>query len=330
MRKILFIFLGLLSAIFISELLLRLDPKYRFDSLTGWTHSVTSEYHAKCYRPSKILGLELIPGSCDRINSLGMYDKSYSMEKPGNAYRILLLGDSITERGAWSSIIEERLNSQGHFEILNCGVSAWGLVNYYRYLKYKGLKLEPDMVLIGFCLNDLSKALVYIYTDKKKKEMKLFTIENSKGSDFSVKVNPGLFRYSFLYRFLFINVIKGADPAKRDDKTCVQMLSEMKMMANGNIYAVIFPYLKPLEQYSGSENAEYTDLISALENTGIEYLDLHDHFNRFSDAQLISYRIFPEDQIHFNEEANEIKANVIYSWLLEKIKKAGVDRPDVQ
>jgi lysophospholipase L1-like esterase len=98
-----------------------------------------------------------------RINSLGFRDDEIPVVKrPGEA-RILVLGDSIT----WGDYIEaeevyvERMQQQLRrllpdrpIEVINAGVGDVGLAEEIAILKETGLKVEPDVVMVAFYLND--------------------------------------------------------------------------------------------------------------------------------------------------------------------------------
>ena len=100
-------------------------------------------------------------GSHVKINSSGFRDKEYSLKK-GNHYRIITIGDSITigNRLALSEIyakqLEKMFEDKGKpVEVLNMGVGGFNANQAVSFLKEKGLKFSPDVVVYGFCLNDI-------------------------------------------------------------------------------------------------------------------------------------------------------------------------------
>jgi hypothetical protein len=95
-----------------------------------------------------------------RTNSFGMRDKEYSLSKPDNAFRIAVLGDSMTLpagveiEDAYHSRLEELSNEVSggdRVEVLNFGVGGYQLKQYFAVLKHKAMKFSPDLVFIGFC-----------------------------------------------------------------------------------------------------------------------------------------------------------------------------------
>jgi hypothetical protein len=93
-------------------------------------------------------------------NSLGMRDKEYSLTKPANTKRIVVIGDSfamgsgVSDSENYPTVLEELLGDNYkdiNIEVLNFGVGGYGLRNYVAVLNEKAMAFDPDLVLIGFC-----------------------------------------------------------------------------------------------------------------------------------------------------------------------------------
>jgi len=95
-----------------------------------------------------------------RSNSLGFRGREISIKKPAGATRILVLGDSITiqtgfpEEETYPYLLEKILSDSRKVEVINAGVPGVGLQEEIYILKETGLRVSPDLVLIGFYLND--------------------------------------------------------------------------------------------------------------------------------------------------------------------------------
>lgn len=98
-----------------------------------------------------------------KINSDGFRGRDYTLEKPENTFRIIVLGDSFTFgfgldiEKTFPYIFEEMLNrgfSKTHYEVLNFGLPGANTAVEVNFLKEKGLKYDPDLVIIGFLHND--------------------------------------------------------------------------------------------------------------------------------------------------------------------------------
>ncbi len=93
-----------------------------------------------------------------QTNSRGLRDKEYKLNKTEGIKRIVVLGDSFT----WGfgvnndEIYTERLESiLPNTEVINLGVTAYQLWQEIIYLKREGIKYHPDIVIVGFSLNDI-------------------------------------------------------------------------------------------------------------------------------------------------------------------------------
>lgn len=122
------------------------------------------------YSENKELIYELVPNSYStywgvpvRINSYGTRGKEFSFKKENGKFRILVLGDSVTfglkveEEKLYTSLLESKLNGyagKNIYEVINAGVMGYAPVQEAYFLKEKGLDLNPDLVIIGFCLSN--------------------------------------------------------------------------------------------------------------------------------------------------------------------------------
>jgi lysophospholipase L1-like esterase len=97
------------------------------------------------------------------INSDGFRGKDYSLEKPNNTIRILVLGDSVAfgwgvnDNETFPVFLEKMLNkdSQKKYEVLNLAVPGYNTKQEVEMLKTKGLKYSPDLIIIAYHRNDI-------------------------------------------------------------------------------------------------------------------------------------------------------------------------------
>lgn len=91
-----------------------------------------------------------------RTNGKGFREESFN-SSPQDNFRIVVVGDSCTfgwgvnRSDRYTDILEYRLNrnSTKEFQVLNLAVPGYGIANYYRVLKHRGLKYNPDLIVIG-------------------------------------------------------------------------------------------------------------------------------------------------------------------------------------
>ena len=98
------------------------------------------------------------------FNRYGLRDHDFELEKAEGEYRVLAIGDSFTFGigvqldDCWTEVLERGLaERQGRpVEVINAGFAAgFQPAHYESWLASDGIRLAPDVVAIGLCLNDL-------------------------------------------------------------------------------------------------------------------------------------------------------------------------------
>jgi len=118
------------------------------------------------------LAYELVPGMTAecwggevRVNQKGMRSSEHFEHLSESAVRILTLGDEATfgrlvdQERAYPSVLGRLLNGDEfkpgcEFEVLNMGVSGYGVADAASVLQYRGLGLNPDLILVSYSLDD--------------------------------------------------------------------------------------------------------------------------------------------------------------------------------
>jgi len=100
------------------------------------------------------------------INSLGFRGDEIAVIKPPNTIRIAVLGASTTfcaevseNKATWPEIVKIKLNEKfpNHtFEMINGGVSGYGIASSLINLRHRILHLRPDIIIVYHATNDLS------------------------------------------------------------------------------------------------------------------------------------------------------------------------------
>ncbi|MBE9194045.1 SGNH/GDSL hydrolase family protein [Synechocystis sp. LEGE 06083] len=102
-----------------------------------------------------------------RINADGLRDRHYEKDKPADAYRIVVLGDSFSEaiqvnedETYWSAIEKNLASCAGltgkTVEVINFGVGDYGTAQEYLTLRHHAIEYQPDLVLLQiFTGNDI-------------------------------------------------------------------------------------------------------------------------------------------------------------------------------
>jgi lysophospholipase L1-like esterase len=121
------------------------------------------------YQPDRELGWKLVPGAEDedggvrvRINEDGLRGPRAARPKPAGVTRILWLGDSVTfgygvarDEDTFPFLVAKQLGT----ESVNAGVGGYAPWQELAWLEREGWSYEPDRIVVGFVLNDLTEPL---------------------------------------------------------------------------------------------------------------------------------------------------------------------------
>lgn len=102
------------------------------------------------------------------ISSQGLRDIEHRPDKPPGSRRILVLGDSFMfgQGVRMEQSMPRQLEGMLHgVEVVNAGTPGYDLGQEYLYFKDRGYRFEPDLVLLGFFINDLARASELDETD---------------------------------------------------------------------------------------------------------------------------------------------------------------------
>lgn len=130
-------------------------PLWEWDEKLHYKHRANATRYWHSYKNKPIY-----------INEYGHHDHSFPRKKKKNELRILNLGDSITmghgvtRDETYSKYMEAylagMLKDYSKIEVINAGVQGYSTFQELELLK-RSLLFEPDIVTIGFCLNDVTE-----------------------------------------------------------------------------------------------------------------------------------------------------------------------------
>ena len=120
-----------------------------------------------------VLGLRLaanydgwFAGVPAHTNSLGFRDtREYQLAKAPDTFRVLVLGDSVTfghgalNETSYPYLLEQRLREWRpavKWEVWNLGIPGYNTAQELAYLNQIGDRYAPDLVIVGFFLNDFN------------------------------------------------------------------------------------------------------------------------------------------------------------------------------
>jgi len=277
-------------------------------------------FNSSNFRPSRSLGYELVQNSKLGTNSMGMFDKERVGEKTKGVYRIICLGDSTTANSEYVTILERLLtenNRDRGFEVWNCGVPSYAAIQYCRALEEKWLRYEPDMVIIGFCLNDFDVTPLVVRESNR-------LVGYFPNQEIRPHVNPFLLRHSALYRSIVMRLFISRIPEDNKDilKLSRAYLTGVKDLLSEKgirFLVVIFGLVDKLENYP-SWMRSHKDIKSIVKDCGIESIDMVPVFEANGPE---GFRLLEGDELHFNRKGSQVIAETIYVYLTGLQEKTG-------
>ncbi len=277
-------------------------------------------------------------------NSKGLRDEEYPYQKPEGTYRILMLGDSfvygdgVQQSEALPEILESLLQEHGPFEVINTGVTGYGLTQETLYYETEGYKYEPDLVMLVFFHNDLTDLVREKEPPKPKfrlvnGQLELHNVPyphpsqletRDKEEEWLSAVGKGLMqRLQFSEtRALIEGALKAKPPrclkpfnpptyweyAWQTVEAILRRLSESVEEHGSRLVVVTTP---PHKEWVGCWTSPETEVMdSVCTNEGIAHIDL---LPGFSQAETQPY--FRRD-LHWSAEGHRLAAHMIYDQLV--------------
>lgn len=134
------------------------------------------------FQPSASLGFRLVPNqtgfTADQpysTNAMGLRGPERTLDKPHGVRRVLILGDSIAfgygvrYEDSVAQKLEGLLNqrrSTERFEVIDSGVQSFNTTQEVTYFREQGIALNPDVVVLAVCWNDVSDKTEVVVNDQ--------------------------------------------------------------------------------------------------------------------------------------------------------------------
>jgi GDSL-like lipase/acylhydrolase family protein len=249
------------------------------------------------------------PGAEVAINPEGFRDRSFPLEKDPRTFRIVVLGDSIVWghglalEDTFAKQLERLLTEtcEGHFEVLNFGVSGYSTRQEVELYRVKASRFHPDLLIVGYCLNDFGESSV-------------------EGEAFH-RLYYDIFTHSYLYERLrkialgLAHEQFGASFAAPEQELDVREQFGLLRSYSGRDHdaVVIFPELTDFDHYLPAYLHERVSEV--LKGLGYEVMDLLFYFNAFEPEAL---QQDPHDHTHPNAFGTRVAAQATRDFLVRK------------
>jgi len=257
------------------------------------------------------------------INSAGFRDYEYAETKTEKTYRTIIVGDSTTAGNGvqdldktYTKQLEKLLNTNNttgiHYEVLNMGVGGYHTMQEVETLRVKGLKYNPDLILVTFCVNDFdlhSDGGVY----RKLLEQTRLSTRNPVNDLYSKLLKLSRLAFILHHRLKLSQrihddlYIKDILKKQTTVRAGFALLSELQQRHSFSTLVVILPAFKnPFTEYK--HTSIHDRVFQAAEGLpGIPIIDLLHNFARLdNNAGKFSY-----DGLHMNEYGHKAMAEIL-------------------
>lgn len=315
--------LGLGLALLLTEGLTRVIFRRSMDfDMEMWKYAT----QIKAVSDDPVVGYEHRPdaqaflmGTEITTNSQGLRGDEISMQKPPGTYRVAVIGDSITlgwgveADETYPARLEDLLNASppdgfpedAQYEVLNLGVGNYNTVQEVRRLRSVGLPFEPDLIVLGYFINDAEPTpQVHEGYLIEHSYLYAFTLSRLRTLDFG---GVDALTYEDYYAGLYADGQAGWKASQAG----LAELAALGAQQDIPVAMFIIPELHNL-----SDDYPFQDihgrLVRAGEDAGLPVVDLYPAFAGHTPEQ--SLWVSPTDA-HHNAEAQAMIAQGIYDAL---------------
>ncbi|MEM9380401.1 MAG: GDSL-type esterase/lipase family protein [Planctomycetota bacterium] len=279
-------------------------------------------------------------GTHFETNSLGMRGAEVPLEKPPGEFRVVALGDSCTfgksvvESDTWPRQLERLLASEMSpgrtARVANLGVNGFAGHEYHEMYFRLGAKLSPDLVLVGYNLNDFPNVIFdvdyRVYKNRRLRVLFSQTVRDWLGRTASYRWLRATYYelakerdWAAAERFARETARNGQDSAVWKEQ--VRILSEIVTACreNGTEVAVfLFPYESQI--YLDAYDATPIELARGLcERLDVPFVDLAERFRAYAHRTDPPTGLFVRgDRYHPTGEGYAIVAEAVMEVLRER------------
>lgn len=282
------------------------------------------------------------------INEYGQHDYSFPVKKGENELRILDLGDSITmghgvtRDETYSKYLEQILADflkiYKSIQVINAGVQGYSTFQELEVLK-RDLVFKPDIVTVGFCLNDITEPFVvnnnfggtgldyHKVTQSSNKILSYFLNETGWGrliQEIRIrKLDAKQEKLAELFDVKKMLLQKDNGKYKTQWDFTLDELTKIYSLCKKNnikVILVIFPYTF---QFADSKLCWAQQLlINHATNMGVTYINLFDSIEPLLNYRTCNIENLFLDQDHFTPVGHQLVAKELSRAIIPIIKNS--------
>jgi lysophospholipase L1-like esterase len=257
------------------------------------------------------------------INSEGMRDREFSLEKPPGVYRVMMLGDSTTfgwgvrQEDTAAKFLERKLNGAlpsgfDHVEVMNTGVGNYDTVQEVTYYETIGWKYHPDLVVLVFFINDPEPVPV---------EKKGFLIDRSYLIAFATNRIDGVMRHAGVrpdWKTYYASLYNDERPGFQACKNALISLANSTRSHDAKLLVAILPELHQINGDSYPFRAAHQKINDVMSAENVPVLELIDGLKDRGPEETLWVTSLDD---HPNAKANNLISDQLEQWILENTGK---------
>jgi lysophospholipase L1-like esterase len=255
------------------------------------------------------------------------------LDKPENVFRIVVLGDSVTNshfpgwrlQEYYPAVLQDLLNSRQSrqtYEVINAGVPGYNTQQEAEYLQNKWKDYNPEMVILGYCAaNDRAvrrKIIQHkegVYCSDVRENYPFVRV-------FPYGMSEFLMRKSAIFRLVNLLLVESAYKnnwkavlnrieyfdRSSETKDAIKKIQKICSKADIDLLVVIFPRLD-------FQNSEETDwIVNVCREQGVNYISCYEIFK---DTGFEKLKVSAKDICHPNKLGHRLVAQRIFRHIME-------------
>src|ERR1700733_336546 len=256
------------------------------------------------------------------INSDGLRDREFSLEKPSGVYRVMMLGDSTTfgwgvkPEDTAAKFLERKLNADlpagyNRVEVMNTGVGNYDTVQEVTYYETIGWKYHPDLVVLVFFINDPEPVPV---------EKKGFLIDRSYLIAFATNRIDGAMRHIGVrpdWKTYYASLYDDDRPGFQACKKALISLAASTRSHDAKLLVAILPELHQINGDSYPFRAAHQKIRDVMTAENVSVLELIDGLKDHGPEETLWVTALDD---HPNAKANNLISDQLEQWILENTK----------
>ncbi len=237
------------------------------------------------------------------------------VEKPPGETRIVVLGDSISARGSWTTLLERRLNESNPFgsdvvKVLNFAVDGYRTTQEAELLSYRAIRFQPDLLLVQYCMNDVGNNITptrWFLDPPLSYLVEFIGRHTGLGQDPALSDAVPVFGPNYNTKEYWVRMYDPASKSWGSVESGFERISVLARERDIPVMLLIFPFL--IDGWRSDDvDRIHEQVKSAGEDSGFSVIDLLKEFER---QPAVSLRIAPRDIYHPNETGQAIAASAV-------------------